>query len=167
MRQGGPCSIWSATWTVGDADGNKKTRISGDCSKSTGRAEEGTHRKQKRRKKTPNQLPAWNARKLGGRFCLNCKRLTALLFASGNPGGCPTASRRRTYFFLAGGLKSVAFDRFSFRTVAGFETRMANNFAREFNFNVHMDEDRFVVAICCCPLCSILCIHAAKDTHPS
>ncbi len=27
--------------------------------------------------------------------------------------------------------------------------------------------DRFVVAICCCPLCSILCIHAAKDTHPS
>ena len=26
---------------------------------------------------------------------------------------------------------------------------------------------RFVVAICCCPLGSILCIHAAKDTHPS
>ena len=41
MRQGGPCSIWSATWTVGDADGNTKTRISGDWSKSTGRAEEG------------------------------------------------------------------------------------------------------------------------------
>jgi hypothetical protein len=149
---------------------------------------------------------------------------------------------------LAGGLKSVAFDPFSFRTVAGNETRMANNNAREFNFNVRMDEDqfpplcmlhaqqaqqaeqrqmaaamkaskkaydaqkamldietkavspattvacfssddapsglssdgnesscsespsprdRFVVAICCCPLGSILCIHAAKDTHPS
>ena len=27
--------------------------------------------------------------------------------------------------------------------------------------------DRFVVAICCCPLGFILCIHAAKDTHPS
>ena len=26
---------------------------------------------------------------------------------------------------------------------------------------------RFVVAICCCPLGSILCIHAANDTHPS
>ena len=26
---------------------------------------------------------------------------------------------------------------------------------------------RFVVAICCCPHGSILCIHAAKDTHPS
>ena len=26
---------------------------------------------------------------------------------------------------------------------------------------------RFVVAICCCRLGSILCIHAAKDKHPS
>ena len=217
------------------------------CSKSTGRAEEGTHRKQKRRKKTPNQLPTWNARKHGGRFYLNCKRLTAVLFASGYPGGCPTPSRRRSYFFCAGGLKSSPSNFSSFPTVAGNETRMTHDFAQEFNFNVRMDEDhfpplcmlhvqraqqaeqrqiaaamkaskkaydaqkamlgietkavspattvgyfssddarsglssdgnessssktsrsyRFVVAICCCPLGSILCIHAAKYTHSS
>ena len=150
-------------------------------------------------------------------------------------------------FFFAGEVKSVAFDRLTFPTISGNETRMARNFDPAFhNFNVRMDDDqfpplgmlhaqqaqqaeqrqmaaamkaskkaydaqkamldietkavspattvgyfssddarsglssdgnessgsesrrdRFVVAICCCPLGSILCIHAAKDTHPS
>ena len=54
-----------------------------------------------------------------------------------------------SYFFLAGGLNSVAFDRFTFPTVAGNETRMTHDFAHEFNFNVRMDEDHFP------PLCML------------
>ena len=90
----------------------------------------------------------WNARKHGGRFCLNCKRLKAFLFASGYPGGCPTPSPPRSHFLFAGGLKSSPSNFSSFPTISGNETRMARNFAPEFNFNVRMDEDHFPDGLC-------------------
>ena len=90
----------------------------------------------------------WNARKHGGRFCLNCKRLKAFLFASGYPGGCPIPSPPRSHFLFAGGLKSSPSNFSSFPTISGNETRMARNFAPEFNFNVRMDEDHFPDGLC-------------------
>ena len=99
-------------------------------------------------KENSNQLPTWNARKHGGRFYLNFKRLKAVLLSSGYPGGCPTPSRPRCHFFFGGGLKFWPSILSSFPTVSGNETRMARDFAPEFSFNVHMDEDHFPDGLC-------------------
>ena len=243
MRQRGACSVWSATWTVCDADGNKKHEFLVTVRRVPEEGAEGTHLKQKRRKKTAincQRKEAWRA------FLLELPTSKSSFVRIRLPRGLPHAVASHVPIFFRRRSQNRRVRSFHVSTISGNETRMARNCAPAFDFNNLMDEDhfpplcmlhaqkaqlaeqrqmdaamkaskkaydaqkamldietkavspattvghfssddalsglssdgnessgsesrryRFVVAICCCRLGSILCIHAAKYTHRS
>ena len=111
MQQGGPCSVWSATWTVGDADGNKPPRISG----AVRRVPEERRRVLTENKSVERKLQstanmereeAWRA------FLFELQTSNSSFVRIRLPRGLPHPVASTLPFFFGGGLKIVAFELF-------------------------------------------------------